>query len=688
MNRWIASVSALSVLAGVVPVVAQENEGASDIPEIIVTAEMIRRSQMLTGNSAVILTAKDIQDQAGLDTVRDVLETIPNITLVTGTGKAPTVRGVDGTGPAENANAFFAGSRARLNWRIDGRPASYNEVVFGDIGLWDINRIEVLRGPQSTLVGRNAIAGTVVVDTMDPAFVQEGAAQIAAGNYDQRRASAMINLPLVADSVALRLSADRYQRDSVTSYDSYEGVSDPGRVKSTALRGKLLFTAPSDPDLRLLVTGAHVDHRGPNGEIIVRPFADRRSNFPQQPVHEPRTNSLGMEAWIPLADGYKVEISTSYTDFRFLRRAVPNSSNARIDTDEYIAEPRLRYEAADGTSLVTGLYLYRARQKEFIEFITAQNFRDNTDTAAAYVEGLLPVSDTLDLTAGLRYEREERERNGGDAAGAIARINSDATYDVFLPKLGVTWHPDNQMTWGAQISRGYNAGGGGIAFAIPIVNYEYGPEYVWTAELFGRQKWADGKIRTTQNLFHSRYRNMQLPFDLTPENTHDEAFVVRNAPRVETSGAELGIEGAVVDGVTARAQLGLLRTRITHYPGSGLEGNDLLTAPDVTAGGSVEWRHGDLTASGALTYTGAYFTDVNNRLRGRTDGRMIADIQASYDLGRFRLYGSLKNLFDSRAALARYPGVVPTGGTGAESDYDSAVLVQPRTFMAGVKVTF
>ncbi|AUN32675.1 hypothetical protein [Niveispirillum cyanobacteriorum] len=56
--------------------------------------------------SAVILTAKDIQDQAGRDTVRDVLETIANITLVTGTGEAPTVRGMDGTGPAENANAF------------------------------------------------------------------------------------------------------------------------------------------------------------------------------------------------------------------------------------------------------------------------------------------------------------------------------------------------------------------------------------------------------------------------------------------------------------------------------------------------------------------------------------------------------------------------------------------------------
>ncbi|AUN32674.1 hypothetical protein C0V82_20360 [Niveispirillum cyanobacteriorum] len=255
--------------------------------------------------------------------------------------------------------------------------------MFGDICLWDVERIEVLRDPQSKLVGRNAIAGTVVVDTKAPAFVQEGTAQIAAGNHDQRRASVMINLPLEADRVAPRLSADRYQRESVTNDDSYQGVSDPGRVKSTSLRGKLLFKAPSDPDRRLLVTGAHVDHRGLNGKIIVRPFANRRSNFPQQLVHEPHTNSLGLEAGIPLADGYRVEISTSYTNFRFRRRAVPNSSNAHISTDEYMVEPRQRYEAADDKSLANSLNLYRARPHEFIEFIAAQNFQDNADTAAA-----------------------------------------------------------------------------------------------------------------------------------------------------------------------------------------------------------------------------------------------------------------------------------------------------------------
>lgn len=685
MSRFVFLSVGVSALAIAAPAWAEDPEERA---EIIVTAELIQRPLRLTGNSVVVLTGEDIQRRPALDTVRDVLEAVPNITLVTGTGKAPTVRGIDGTGPAENANAFFAGSRARLSWRIDGRPTSYNEIVFGDIGLWDIDRVEVLRGPQSTLVGRNAIAGTIAIETRDPAFEPEGAAQIAMGNYDQRRLSGMINVPITQDSVALRLSADWYGRESATQYQSYAGVDDPGTVRALSLRGKLLLVSPSDPDLRLLLTAAHVNYHGPNGEIIVRPFEDRVSNFPQQPVHEPRTTSASVQASVPLGDRLSFEGFASFTDFRFLRRAVPNSSNARIDTKEYIVEPRLRFTGDDGLSVVAGLYLYRARQDEFIEFIVAQNFRDKSDTFAAYAEGVVPLANHLSLSLGARYDREKRRRSGGDAAGAIATISADATYDAFLPKLGLTWSPNESSSWGVQISRGYNAGGGGIAFAIPIVNYEYGAEYVWTGEIFGRQEWAGGRIRTTQNIFYSRYRDMQLPFDLTPNDTRDEAFVVRNADKVETWGAELGIAADIGAGLTARADLGLLGTRIADFPGSGVEGNDLLTAPSVTASGGLNWKAGPFSLAGSLSYTGAYFSDVNNRPLGQTGQRLIADMQAAVELGAIRFTGSVKNLFDSRKALAKYPGHVPVGGTGLDRDYDNAVLVQPRTFLIGAQVRF
>lgn len=136
------------------PSYAQENTDKTKseaIERITVTGELIERPVYQTANSAEILDKDILRNRAGLDTLRSVLDSATNISVVTGTGKAPTIRGIDGTGPSENANAFFAGSRSRLSWQIDNRPANYNEVVFGDIGIFDLERIEVLRGARKHL---------------------------------------------------------------------------------------------------------------------------------------------------------------------------------------------------------------------------------------------------------------------------------------------------------------------------------------------------------------------------------------------------------------------------------------------------------------------------------------------------------------------------------------------------------
>lgn len=96
----------------------------ADLPTIRVIGEMLSYTLQNSGNSVLVIEEEALDERKNLKTVRDVLMEVPNFTVITGTGKAPTVRGVDGTGPAENANAFFAGSRPRLNWQIDGRSAT------------------------------------------------------------------------------------------------------------------------------------------------------------------------------------------------------------------------------------------------------------------------------------------------------------------------------------------------------------------------------------------------------------------------------------------------------------------------------------------------------------------------------------------------------------------------------------
>lgn len=661
---------------------------SGQLAKVVVTGELLSRTADETGSSVVILEQEVLERRSDLRTVRDVLREIPNITDVTGTGKAPTIRGVDGTGPAENANAFFAGSRQRLNWQIDGRSASYNEVVFGDLGIWDLQSIEVFRGPQSTLVGRNAIAGTVLVETNDPTQVREGAVRIEGGNFDQQRLSLMYNQPL-SENFSFRLAADGFERQSPVDYDNVAGVGNPADIEGHMLRSKLLYEPKDERATRLVLTVSDVNYEGPNGEIVVRPFEDRRSNFPLQPVHNPHSTSAGVEFSSFLTDALEFELDASITDFTFKRKTDDTGSRAEVNTDEYVLEPRLRYTRDSGSEWVVGTRLYQSSQDEWINFIGTQRFEDEADAYSVYGEGLIPFAGRYELTLGLRYEEEERTRNGGDPTGQIANIHADNSYDALLPKLGLAFKPNDDQTIGILYSRGFNSGGGGITFSFPIVNYEYSEEYVDSFELYGRQQWLDGRLRTTQNLFYSLYEDMQLPFDLTPDNSRDEAFVVRNADGVRIQGLELGLNWQLNDQWNLFGNLALLDTEITDYPNSGLEGNSLFTAPSASLQFGTSWTldRWEATLSGQIT--DGYYTSITNNPDGEVDSYGSLNANVSYQLNEtVKLYVAARNLLDDDSPIALYPGTAPGGSTQPNSDFDTAVLMQPRTLTAGMQFNF
>lgn len=656
---------------------------------IVVTGELLHRSVQDSGNSVSVMDSEALEARSDLKSIRDALRETPNITDVTGTGKAPTVRGVDGTGPAENANAFFAGSRPRLNWQIDGRSASYNEVVFGDIGIWDLERIEVLRGPQSTLAGRNSIAGTVRVETRDPEAERQAALRIEGGNLNQKRASLMYNQP-ISDTLAIRFAADKSERKSAVEYDPYPGIEDPAQIEGHMLRGKILFTPEGERKTRLLVSISETEYQAPNSEIIVRPYAEKRSNFPQQPVHNPRTRSLAMDFSSNLSDALRLELNTSTTDFKFERKTAPTSSKAEVNTDEYAVEARLRYSGNSDSEWVAGVMLYNARQNEWIQFGSILRFNDKSDTRAVYAEGRIPIAAHYELTLGLRYEEEDRQRGGGDPTRETVNIQADKTYSALLPKLGLSFSPNEQHVVGIYLSRGYNAGGGGVSFGVfPIVNYEYEEEYVNSIEFFGRQQWSNMGLQTTQNLFYSLYEDMQLPFDLTPQDSRDEAFVVRNADEVRTMGLELGVSWQPSAQWTLFSQFALLDTEVTEYPGSGIEGNALFTAPSAAMQFGGSWSDQRWTVHFSGHITDGWYTSINNHPDNKTKAHGTFNTSASYQFTKnIKMYVAARNLFDDDVAVAIYPGVTPEGSDLPDTNFESAVLQQPRTITAGLQLNF
>lgn len=662
----------------------QQPQAETTLPAVTVTGEKTARSLDRTAPSVKVFGARELDANPGLLSNRSLLENTVNITSSGTQNLAPAVRGIDGTGPSQGGDAFLAGTRSRLNIQVDGRAASFNEITFGDLGLWDVQQVEIFRGAQSTLQGRNAIAGTVIYKTNDPTFTPEYGVRVMAGNLKRREVAAVVSGPLIDSELAYRIALDRrtFQSD-VKGFVGYPGVDDPGVYESSSARAKLLIKPKALPGFSTLVTLAHTEYKAPQAEGVARPFEARTvsasASYAQMPQFAPRVTGGVVDTTWALSDRLTLENRFVAGDFAIRRNAVAGDGIARIDGNDYTLEPRLRYNAPDKSwSGFVGLYGFRANQHDTLDLFGGGAWDDRTRTGAVYGEATVALSPELDLSAGARYEREHRFRQG---TLAFFTTDFDESYKTFLPKLDLAWKIDPATTIGTALSRGYNGGNAGFTYDEPYVNYTYKPEYVWNLEGYARSRLLDGRLRLTGNVFYSRYKDMQLPFDLNPDPAV-WAYVVRNAPRAETYGTELGATWLAARGLELSGELGLLRARVTRYPDSGVEGHELPRAPKLTAVFGVNWRaEQGLQAGASARYSSGYYSDITNVARGRVEPGWIFNARASYPVGKARVFAYVNNLFDSRRPL------LISADPGAASDAgDVANLPRARTLGVGVEL--
>ena len=189
--------------------------------------------------------------------------------------------------------AFFAGSRTRLAMLVDGRPAEFNELAFGDVSMWDVEQVEFYRGPQSTLNGRNAIAGAMVVTTKNPTFEQEGALRIIGGDLNNRQFAGMYSAPLSQDG-PLELPLKRKAKTVILIMKTtllltmQENITLPHYVPSCCIK-------PSDK-FSNLITVNYQDYSAPQGEGVIYPFEEK---IPAEVIQQCLTLKAPALAWIP-----------------------------------------------------------------------------------------------------------------------------------------------------------------------------------------------------------------------------------------------------------------------------------------------------------------------------------------------------------------------------------------------------
>ena len=633
------------------------------LDEITVVGEKFERNQSTTGSSTSVVTADQLKREANLLATTQLLKRDVNI-LDTGLGNdLPTVRGVDGSGPAVGAVAFFAGSRPRLNMQIDGRTSSYNELAFGTKSLWDMKQIEIYRGAQSYAQGRNAIAGAVVMTSNDPTQEWEGAAKLNMGNHRLAQTAALISGPVVKDELAFRLSVDHQQRETSVDLPHYDPVGNPRWFKATNTRAKLLWTPSALPDLYSRLTFNHLNARAPQSETELQSHSPRYT--PERPVFQTRSASTIWDIGYQLSEHWKWENKLVYTHFIHNRKTTspfntalpPNRRGvpARVDGNEFQIEPIVKYESEKYRGLF-GLFYFNAKQDESVTMLNGRiartpittNFNDKTKTKAAFGEITFTPDIPFELTLSARYEQEHHQRKG---KSAMFSINRDKKYNVFLPKADIAWKINDDQRLGFKVGKGYNPGSAGVTFGVPYTSYEYDAEYVWNYELYHRWTSADKRLRINSNLFYNDYKDMQLPFTLGPNS-----IVIRNADKVVTYGAEINTEWQATEKLALNAGIGMLKTDIKRYPNSGIEGNKLARAPSFSGKLGANYRLLDHLEIGTnYSYNSSYYSTADNLANGKVGHYDQLDVYLAYDFKHARITLYANNVLNSRKDILLVP---------------------------------
>lgn len=645
--------------------------------EIVVTGERRDQTLLKTVSSVAVID----QDALRRSTGKDLFNLpIANVTIAEGE-RIPNIRGVQSNGPGQGGSTFISGVLPRATIFIDDVARPFQYANYSGLSLWDVEQVEVYRGPQNTLRGRASIAGAFVVNTKDPTFKPEaivGADFLHDGiNGDDYRVAAAVAGPLIADTVAFRLAAeyftgDTFQRPVGAVAQANPDVDVTGQ-ELVRLRGKLLVMPASTPWLSVLGFVEYEEGQTPvfrnyvSSPISTGQPYNRRAylvDFPR--IVDVQSVAAGLESRADLgASNILLLLNYARGQFNTEDKAVAVADVVFDDVVEEIFEQEaiVSFGSASGPNGLAGIaFLQRDGTQQTSGFFPSTGGL-KTRSQAIFADLTFPVGN-IELMAGGRIQNQRDVRQ--TAAFGFLNLDVDQEETVALPSLGARYNFSNDHNLSVMLKRGWSAGGGGVNFAN-FTAYEFTSEFVWNYEMSYRGSIADGRVFVAANVFYNDHKDQQF-FIQGPLGPADLA--IQNVPSSESYGAELEIATNVSSTWKASLGIGVLHTEITKAPAGepGRKGNRFPLAPSFSANArtSAEILKG-VTADGSISYVGSYWSTEGNIPGTRAGDYALADVGVTWDLGEFSARVFVNNVFDALAFQAR----LDTAG--------NVTLAQPRT---------
>ena len=301
--------NSLALAISLASTVAIAEEAAADsstkkLNTVTVTGQKMERSLQDTKESVVVLTSEDLEIR-NLTELTDVIQQTPGIS---GDQFGFRIRGVRSSDGAIQPNRGDLASVV-----IDGVTTS-GWIKSGAVGqLWDVSQVEILRGPQSTNLGRNALAGAIIVNTSDPVYANEGKVRLGFGNYGQREYKGVANINLMEGISALRLSAEHSQSDGFIDNITRNEKDYNGR-ENTVYRMKLLLE-PTD-DLKMVLSYQHLENEYGDSRVLLGEFDkdDRKSTNDADAVFKTKADLASLNLDFKINHRWALKSISAYQD--------------------------------------------------------------------------------------------------------------------------------------------------------------------------------------------------------------------------------------------------------------------------------------------------------------------------------------------------------------------------------------
>ena len=582
LRRHVAALAAASIAALVSHAAQAQSTVPSSAPtdgreidDIVVTATKMGAESLQRVPLAITAFSSDQLQERGIKSLADIQAAAPNVVMGRATDSAIlTIRGI-------GSSNVFIGSDPSSTVHIDGVYIARPNMVLGD--FVDLERIEVLRGPQGTLYGRNAVGGTINIITRKPDDQLRIAASGEYGSYDLRRATASISGPLVGDTVTASIAGLVSDRDGyVRNLDRTIGDLDGERIR--AVRGALRLR-PADT-LTIDLSGDYFQTRG-SGPMYKPTYHNVDgsapavmplfiSDFHTVNIDNKQFNNIntwgfaGTAVW-DLSPNVKL---TSITGYRGLKQ------NWLIDVDfsevnEWLQQFKDRQQQFSQEFQITGktgpvkwvagLYYLRESidfdldfQPQFIWGIIPNlhvyvDSHLKANAYAAFTQSEISLNDRLKLIVGGRYSYEEKRFSSFGRAlvppdGAIipipgypfVRDRDKTSSGAFTPRFGVDYQVNNGLLVYGSATRGFKSGGFNVTGTEPA----YRPETIWAYEAGLKTTLLDRRLQLNASAFYYDYKNLQVQA-FTPQGTLD----ITNAASSTIKGVELEITAKPASGL-------------------------------------------------------------------------------------------------------------------------------------------